>query len=197
MDDPMATIQMVGDGGIGWAEVATIAGGVAAALLSLVGILLGVLLKRQGGLRQPDVVKFFEILDSKLVTERADYEEKLHGERIERIRMVDGIYERIEEVRDEHKGDSNRVLLKIDTSQTEIIKQFKDFCTTRQAGCVGVVKAELESHDGRLKTTCEKIAALERQVTSRADRFETDQKTKWTRQEELNDTFFKNQKERR
>jgi hypothetical protein len=186
--DEMATIQTLSD--FGWAEVASIAGGVAAALLAFVGVLLTIILKRQGGLRQPDVIKFFEILDTKLVSERSDYEEKLHGERVERIKMVDGIYERIEEVRDEHKGDSNRVMQKIDSSQTEIIKQFKDFCTTRQAGCVGVVKAELEGHDSRLKTACSKISALETQVTTRADRFEKEQEKKWTQQEKVNNAFF-------
>lgn len=193
MADPVAITElaMQGPGHFDWPQVAGIAGGVSIVLMGLIGVLLTIILKRQGGLKQPDIISFFSILDGKLTAERADYEEKLQSERTERIEIVKGIYDRVEEVRADQKEDVTMVVRKMDSSQTFIIDQFREICSTRQEGCAGMMKGELRNQSNRLKTACEKIQGLKDDLNGRATRFEAEQSQKWTQQGTINARVLK------
>lgn len=155
----------------GWAEVAAIAGGVLVCLMALVGILLGILLKRQSDSSGDCVKKVKDIQEIVTI--------KLDGEIVDRKAEIKEIKRIVERGRAERRQDINTLHKKLEAGLTEAVKDFKVMCDYRQEQYSAVHEAQIEVVKNQTVIACKKM-----------DKFDSEQKGKWDKQEKFNLRFM-------
>lgn len=136
-----ATTHSLAEHGLtfGWSHVAKIGGLACVALLGLIGILLGVILKKQSGFKDAFEASLAPIKES-LTTEVRDRKQN----RDETNTNIIGLHNRI------------------DIVEINIVKSFKDTCSIKQVACSGIVHSELEHQKKSLEHACDKIKTMQK-----------------------------------
>lgn len=159
-----------------WHSAAVVAGGVCMALLTIIGILLTIILKRQGTTRS-EIVS-----DVQQITERLD--KKIDTETTERRESVAKVHGRVESVEKEGRDNVDRIFRKIDDSLRAISSDFKEFCKSRQESCSAIMQKDIENNSALLERNCKKNC-------ERLESIEKDRREKWHEQQVFNRDFEK------
>lgn len=155
----------------GWAEVAAIAGGALVCLMAVLGILLGVLLKRQS-LSSDDCVKKTKEIQILI-------EDKLDGEIENRKAEVKEIKKIVERGRAERRQDINTLHKKLEAGLDKAVSDFKTMCDYRQGQYTAVHEAQIDVVKNQTVSACKKV-----------EKYDREQKGKWEKQEKFNLRFL-------
>ena len=151
----------------GWPEVAAIAGVTIVCLLTLLGALLGIILKRQNS-RNNGFLGQVKMLQSSI-------ESKIEQEREDRKEDFAQLRNSIEQGKREQRTDIGELHRKLEAVFLRVTSEFKAMCNHRQALCVEMQKSEMKRSEDKIGTACRRIEKLEQNKVSR-----------WEKQERLN-----------
>ena len=153
----------------GWAEVAGIAGAALVCLMGIVGILLGIILKRQGrgdsngGIGQGLIGQVNQIqksIDGEIVDRKADFK---------------SLRDCISKNRLEEREDINTLHRKLETNVLNVVENFQQMCIHNQAKCADMQDVKITGVKEKIALTCKALDNLTKDVNK-----------KWQAQERLN-----------
>lgn len=159
----------------GWAEVAGIAGTALVCLMALLGVLLGILLRRQSN-SSGDCLKQMKDIQKSVV-------DKLDGEVADRKAEIAEIKKIVEQGRSERRYDINVLHKKLEAGLVKVVSDFKEMCGYRQEQCSTLQKAQLNGVSSSVIITCKKIEKVEKE-----------QSVKWERQDKFNISLMSKEK---
>lgn len=155
----------------GWAEVAAIAGALLVLLMSLIGALLAIILKRQGGDCDDVIIQVKEIQNS--------IEDKLDAEIGDRKKDFETLRKTIERGRRDRRQDINTLHKKLELGLEKVVGDFRIMCNHNQEQCSAIQKVEMKGAREKLLVTCRTIEKIDK-----------DRQVKWHQQELLNRSFL-------
>lgn len=155
----------------GWPEVAAIAGALLVLLMSVVGCLLAVILRRQGGDCDDVIMQVKEIQNS--------IEGKIDAEVDDRKKDFETLRKTVEVGRAERRQDINTLHKKLELGLDKVVGDFRIMCDHNQEQCGAVQRAEMKGTREKLLVTCRTIEKIDK-----------DRQVKWRQQELLNRSFL-------
>lgn len=160
----------------GWAEVAAIAGAALVCLMTLISVLFGIILKRQGeregnGNEEGVVAQVKQFQHS--IEDKIDSEIENRKEDFALLRRS------IEDGRKERRQDISTLHKKLEVGLRGVVEDFRIICVHNQETCISARKAEVKGTKEKLVLTCRTV-----------ERIDKDRSRKWEQQEVLNRSFL-------
>jgi hypothetical protein len=163
-----------------WPEVAAIAGAAIVCLMTLIGILLAVILRRQGehGKNGNGVIAQVKEIQGSIEIKIDSIEDKIDQEIVDRKEDLDMMRHYVEQGRTDQRRDINVLHKKFEVGLAKVVDDFRIMCSSNQERCGALQRAQIKGTKEKLALNCRAV-----------DRIDKDRQRKWEHQEELNMGF--------